>query len=750
MLRTLLTRFILAAGLIAWTASAAPTPNAPELPSPEERLNRLARLWGQVKYRHPSLAYKSIDWDAALMTALPRVEAAKDRAAYAAAVQDMLETLNDPATRILRPDERQENTPADPSRTREPRRWEGKDVLVVNMGVMQPTAPLREELSRAKAVILDLRARGLDPRASESMRQALGEVLPLLLTQELQVPGPRAVYHSGYRPQTISSSGGFATSFLSSTGERISPQAPGKALPLLFLLDDQSSVDARVLTMKAQGLAQLVTEGRLDDGSSVQRTRVDLGAGLTAVVRLSELGVPLRADAVLPKRSRSGKDEALLKALELARKPVRGKAPKVREADLPPGRWQADLAYADMPYPDKPHRLLALFRMWNIIEFFYPYKHLMDQDWDKALSTFLPRFSKAKDAAEYALAVAEMSTWLKDGHTTLHGHPELEQRGIAGVLAPFETMELEGKAVVTRVWDEAAAPGLAPGQIIETYEGKPLAERMEALKPYVTASTPAHLRHRLLARALSGAEGSQATVGVRDAAGQRKQVRFTRSLQSLQKPPTGDAWRMLGNGVGYVDLTRLRPTDVATLFEKMKSTKALVFDMRGYPNGTAWVLAPYLNARKAPYGAIIERNIVSSEELGGRYKYFQPLPQADVTPYVGRTVMLIDERTISQAEYTGLFLEAANNTTFIGTPSAGADGDVTNMVLPGGIALLFSGDDVRHVDGRQLQRVGLKPQVFVRPSLASVQKGQDEVLERALKYLVSKGVGAKVTGGTPR
>lgn len=31
--------------------------------------------------------------------------------------------------------------------------------------------------------------------------------------------------------------------------------------------------------------------------------------------------------------------------------------------------------------------------------------------------------------------------------------------------------------------------------------------------------------------------------------------------------------------------------------------------------------------------------------------------------------MLIDERTQSQAEYTGLFLEAANGTQFVGTPT---------------------------------------------------------------------------------
>ena len=44
--------------------------------------------------------------------------------------------------------------------------------------------------------------------------------------------------------------------------------------------------------------------------------------------------------------------------------------------------------------------------------------------------------------------------------------------------------------------------------------------------------------------------------------------------------------------------------------------------------------------------------------------------------------MLVDERTISQAEHTGLFFEAANGTTFIGSQTMGANGDVTIVALP--------------------------------------------------------------------
>lgn len=44
-----------------------------------ERLTGLAKVWGAVKYFHPSLAYKEIDWDAALVRAIPRVKAARSQ-----------------------------------------------------------------------------------------------------------------------------------------------------------------------------------------------------------------------------------------------------------------------------------------------------------------------------------------------------------------------------------------------------------------------------------------------------------------------------------------------------------------------------------------------------------------------------------------------------------------------------------------------------------------------------------------------
>ena len=164
-----------------------------------------------------------------------------------------------------------------------------------------------------------------------------------------------------------------------------------------------------------------------------------------------------------------------------------------------------------------------------------------------------------------------------------------------------------------------------------------------------------------------------------------------------------------------------------------------IFDMHGYPRQTAWAIAPRINTKGAIYAAEFRRPFVAATGFSyGGFNFLQPIPDRYGKPlYRGKTVMLIDERAISQSEHTGLFFEAANGTTFIGSPTTGANGDVTTLTVPGGIVISFTGHDVRHADGRQLQRVGLAPHIEVRPTIQGVRDGRDELLERAKKYLTN-------------
>jgi C-terminal processing protease CtpA/Prc len=132
--------------------------------------------------------------------------------------------------------------------------------------------------------------------------------------------------------------------------------------------------------------------------------------------------------------------------------------------------------------------------------------------------------------------------------------------------------------------------------------------------------------------------------------------------------------------------------------------------------------------------------------LGAASDFVQYLPDSDKPKYLGPTVLLIDERAMSQAEHLGLFFKAANNTVFVGSATAGANGDVSYFTVPGGITIGFSGQEVLHPDGRPLQRVGLVPDIEVKPTIEGIRAGRDEVLERALEYLGVEGANLTAVG----
>jgi C-terminal processing protease CtpA/Prc len=106
-------------------------------------------------------------------------------------------------------------------------------------------------------------------------------------------------------------------------------------------------------------------------------------------------------------------------------------------------------------------------------------------------------------------------------------------------------------------------------------------------------------------------------------------------------------------------------------------------------------------------------------------------PSTDI--YRGKVVLLADERTQSHAEFTMMALRMAPDVAIVGSTTSGADGDVSPIVLPGGIRTFFSGLGVFYPDHRPTQRVGIVPDVVVRPTVAGIRSGTDEVLEKALE-----------------
>lgn len=122
-------------------------------------------------------------------------------------------------------------------------------------------------------------------------------------------------------------------------------------------------------------------------------------------------------------------------------------------------------------------------------------------------------------------------------------------------------------------------------------------------------------------------------------------------------------------------------------------------------------------------------------EIANKGTSYAMVGKSQPTCYRGKIILLVDERTQSAGEWACMTLQTAENVTVIGSQTAGADGNVTRTVLPGGYRINFSGLGIYYPDGRETQRRGIKLDIHSSYKISDIANGRDPLIEKALKYL---------------
>ena len=80
-----------------------------------------------------------------------------------------------------------------------------------------------------------------------------------------------------------------------------------------------------------------------------------------------------------------------------------------------------------------------------------------------------------------------------------------------------------------------------------------------------------------------------------------------------------------------------------------------------------------------------------------------------------------------------------------GSQTAGVTGNATDIELVGGFKTAFSGMGIFYPDQTEIQRVGIKPHIFVKPTIEGIIAGKDEVFEEAINLLTDYDESVKLT-----
>lgn len=378
----------------------------------------------------------------------------------------------------------------------------------------------------------------------------------------------------------------------------------------------------------------------------------------------------------------------------------------------------------------RSEELAAVVLAWGAARQFFPYFEEVGVNWEAALPDALDEMALAAVTEERVAALERLVARLGDAHA------HVGRRGTAAQSSlPLAWEWIEGKLLVTAV--ESGETRLRVGDEVVAFEGVPIAQRLAELETRWGAPRLATRRARALEALSFGPSGVQRTLTVkRSAAGRPEETEHPIQLAYLRPYdalPLGllEPVTEMEPGILYLDLRRITDDDLPRLLSKLERARGLVMDLRGSPGISNGLLAH-----------LVKHEVSSSLwNIPVRMRPF-PTPPDFLTTFWNvlpkqphfepRLAFLIDERAWGFAESQLGLVEASQLGALVGAPTAGNNGNLISLGLPGELRVSFTGMKVTRQDGSRFHGLGVRPTVPATRTVAGLRAGRDEVIEAGL------------------
>ncbi|ANI90081.1 hypothetical protein A9P82_12790 [Arachidicoccus ginsenosidimutans] len=403
-----------------------------------------------------------------------------------------------------------------------------------------------------------------------------------------------------------------------------------------------------------------------------------------------------------------------------------------------------------------PMNFLALYRFWNYIQYFYPYRHLIGKSWTRVLNEFIPVFYGIKNDTDYVIACTKMITSINDSHGCISLLPPRFGSAPLAIqhhkAIPVQTSFIENKCVVTGYYQDSLEIKniLHRGDIIDSINGISIDSVIQRYSPYIPASNyPTKLRELIapMFNVLRGDEDSMTLYITRNKQSFNlclplltdsqitKAAYYTKDV--VHKPVCS----VISNNIGYLCPQDMQLKDTAAIERMFANTKGLIIDLRYYP--TPWIvyLMYWLEAEIKPIAIYTTPTLQKPGTIV--YKGNFEMDRRSTDFYKKRVVIIVNEWTQSRQEFAAMIFRTAKNAVVLGSKTAGADGTVCSMPLPYGLNLQFTKYGIENPDSTETQRKGIKIDIPVQPTIKGVLAGKDELLDKAIDIIENKKYSAE-------
>ncbi len=398
-----------------------------------------------------------------------------------------------------------------------------------------------------------------------------------------------------------------------------------------------------------------------------------------------------------------------------------------------------EIPYNHTGYPDAGLRLLSLYRYWNMVQYFYPYKYSNGGDWNEVLRTFIPAFINARDSEEYENVCLSLVCKLNDTHANIWGAPKIEHRK-GDLMTPIQAKFIDEQLVITDYYSD---PDLfktvfKKGSIIERIDDYPVKDLVKKYSPLIPASS-----YETLMRDLPGPYGyilrgnePNVQISVKENKDSKDVTMVREKWNENMSGATNKlpGFKLLKDNIGYIFPGYLKGKDLEKIKIQFAKTKGIIIDMRCTP--AVNMIPDYINWLKNTSSSF-SRLIKGSAIIPGYFTMTDGPVTGEKSKdnYKGRIVIIVNDFTQDNAEYTALALSSIPNAVVLGSTTAGTMGDVTKITLPGGIVTAFTGIGILGANGNDLHHIGIKINKVVKQTIKGISEDRDELLEEAIKTI---------------
>jgi len=379
---------------------------------------------------------------------------------------------------------------------------------------------------------------------------------------------------------------------------------------------------------------------------------------------------------------------------------------------------------------DKREELEQVFdEAWNALKngFYDPKMHGVD--WEKMKKKYRPLAIDAENKDEFANVVRQMLAELGASHLGIFGgerdldkRPSVKDTGQLG--ADLEQAE-QGRAV-TEVLPGGPADqaGMRVGDVVTKIGGKKLKAGIN-LDRLLAGKAGQDIAVSFRPKSVAGL-GVERTVRLKPISwGQLRQVRYKAWVERNDRRVKMQT-RIKGGHAEYLHLNQMNAQNLRKFQQAIQRwnqnsrVDGLVLDVRNNGGG---------NIHQQLMQVLVNKPLARVFRRGGQ-SAVQPALYWDKP-----VVLLINERSFSDAEVFPYMFQKAGIGKVIGVPTAGGVIGTQNITLSDGTTLRIPRTGFKGLDGTNLEGLGVKPDIVVEETVEDRLQGRDPQLAKAIEVV---------------